>query len=229
MYDRDEKYSLYEVYDTVRRAEFKERLQRISELKPHGRLLDIGCSTGEFLELVSRTGRYAIEGAEISQEAARKASERLKVDVFCGTLEELPSSPCSYDVITAWEIIEHIPDPVAFLRRVHYLLKPHGICCLSTPNTNKLKNKISQRSRTSFFIPPEHSLYFSKTNLLQLLSRVGLDVLRVDVSSKSLLYRFNLAEGTSRKIFGPVFDGLALLGFQGYNIVAYGRKTTNFA
>jgi len=187
-------------------------------------LLDIGCSSGEFLEMASRTGRYVVDGIDISPEAARLASTRLKRNIFCGTADDVPVAPASYDIVTAWEIIEHTSDPGKFLRSIWRLLKPDGLLCLSTPNTNKARNHIPGKPRDLFFIPPEHLFYFDGNNLRRLVTSSGFRPLMVDVSSKSFLRWFSPRRQILRRVFHGGLGILAGIGIEGYKIVAYGRK-----
>ena len=99
MYNQGEKYMCYGTPDVQRHEEFHDRLEHISQFQPEGRLLDIGCSTGEFLEMVSQTRRYVIDGIDISSEAVHLASARLKRNIFCGTVDDIPAEPASYDVV----------------------------------------------------------------------------------------------------------------------------------
>ena len=224
MYEPGKKYDGYAMPDVTRNEEFVDRLQQISRLQPGGRLLDIGCSRGEFLELVSETGRYEFDGVDISAEAARLASARLKRNIFCGTIENLSSAPGSYDVVTAWEVIEHMHDPGTFLRDIWRLLKPGGLLCLSTPNTDKVRNRIPGKPSDLFFIPPEHLFYFNRNNLRLLVAHAGFRPLMTDVSSKRFLRWFTRDRSVLRRMARAALGVMSGIGLEGYNIVVYGRK-----
>ena len=102
-----------------------------------GRLLDMGCGLGFFVRKVAGLANWEAYGREISPAAVRYAREKLGLtNVTCGRLEDVEFPPCSFDIITLWDVIDHIlyPDPV--LRRCHALLRDGGICFLRTPNVS---------------------------------------------------------------------------------------------
>ncbi len=230
LYDPGEKYAGYSNTDDFRREEFSYQLEQINRFHPKGgRLLDVGCSTGEFLEMASQTGRYVVDGIDISSEAARAASARLKKNIFAGTVDNIPVAPESYDVVTAWEVIEHMAEPAKFLRTIRRLLKPDGLLCLSTPNTNKLRNRFPGKPRDIFFIPPEHLLYFSGRNLRLLATNCGYFPLTIDASSRRFLQWIPGRHKLLRGLFHNALELAAKAGIEGFNVVAYLRKNLNGA
>ncbi len=229
MYNQGEKYICYGTPDVQRHEEFHDRLEHISQFQPEGRLLDIGCSTGEFLEMVSQKRRYVIDGIDLSSEAVHLASARLKRNIFCGMVDDIPAEPASYDVVTAWEVIEHTSDPGKFLRSIWRLLKPGGLLCLSTPNTNKIRNRIHGKPRDLFFIPPEHLFYFNGNNLRRLTTSSGFRPLLIDVSSKRFLRWFSQHHKLMRRVIHAGLGIMSGIGIEGYSVVAYGRKVSGGA
>ena len=145
-------------------------------LKYKGRLLDIGCAVGHFLE-VARNNGWSISGIELSKFAREYAEERLNINIYT-TLEQSPFKNDDFDVITAFEIIEHVHNPDNFLREARSLLKEGGILGISTPN---LAN--SKTSKTfmewSYLTPPEHLFYFDKKTITKLLEINGFSVIEV--------------------------------------------------
>lgn len=114
---------------------------KIANLK----ILDIGSGPGLFLDLVKRAGWQGI-GIELNAEAAVRSHERFGIDVRVGTIESVDSPSASFDVVTLWDIFEHVRDPLGMLQRVHDLLKPGGYLFLETPNVR------SMLDRTVFFL-----------------------------------------------------------------------------
>jgi len=226
LYSDGEKYEGYGAPDILRSAEFSRRLEQIDLLQSGGRLLDIGCATGEFLEAAVRTGRYVCDGIDISPEAARQASARLRKNIYCGTVDAFPAAPGSYDIVTAWEVIEHMTDPVKFVRNVRRLLTPNGIFCLSTPNAHKISLRFSSDKRKLFFIPPEHLFYFSKPNLIRLLENSGFSPVIIEASSKRFL-KIPENKKNVRRLWNAVSTSFSFIGIEGYNLVAFGRKAAN--
>jgi SAM-dependent methyltransferase len=166
---------------------------------------------------------------EISEQATLQARELTGADIRAGKIEELEFPGEYFDVITAWEVIEHIPDVNATLSKIHAWLKPGGLFCMSTPNTNKLKNRISGASRREFFRPPEHLLYFNRRSLRTILQRAGFEVLFVDAGMKSPMYwlgffKRNNAGSAMARPFERFFDLFQNIGLQGYQLLAFCRK-----
>ncbi|OGM30578.1 hypothetical protein A2630_02295 [Candidatus Woesebacteria bacterium RIFCSPHIGHO2_01_FULL_44_10] len=127
--------------DEIYFEQFKEReylfekcLDRIHKfIKPPGKMLDIGCNAGIFLNVARRLG-WKTWGIEPSSWAARVARERFELKVKTGVFETARYKPNSYDVITSWDVLEHFVDPVGVLDKMHKLLKKDGVLVLSTIN-----------------------------------------------------------------------------------------------
>ena len=100
-----------------------------------GRLLDIGCGLGYFLRRVSATGSWEGYGSEISPAAVRYAREKLGIaNIVCGRPADLELPEQSFDVITLWDVIDHLPAPDPVLQRCRALLRNGGLCFIRTPN-----------------------------------------------------------------------------------------------
>lgn len=147
-----------------------ERLMTIESFISPGRLLDVGCASGYFLSVARQRG-WRVEGVEIAQAMARAAEELLHQPIY-STLDAAPFPPQSFDVITLWEYIEHIPDPRADLLRVHELLKPGGLLALSTPNAGQ-RAVVKAPARWREFKPPEHLGFFTRQTLERLVRACG--------------------------------------------------------
>lgn len=98
-----------------------------------GRLLDVGCATGLFLNAMQQRG-WQGQGVELSVYAADYARAQFGLAVHTGTLESAEFPPQSFDVVTLWDVLEHVVDPLATLREIARLLRPGGLLALSLPN-----------------------------------------------------------------------------------------------
>jgi SAM-dependent methyltransferase len=146
-----------------------------------GRLLDMGCGLGFFLQEMRDYPDWQSYGCEISPAAVRYARERLSLaNVVCARLEEAPLPEASFDIITMWDVLDHLlaPDPV--LRRCHALLKDDGFCFIRTPNiamhlprarVNKLVWGI--RPGVSYLQARDHMHHYSTSSARRLLERNG--------------------------------------------------------
>lgn len=105
---------------------------------PNAKILEIGCSAGSTGELALAEGKCGSYCAvELSPAAAEKARQRL-TEVVTGNVEtiRLPWEPCTFDVLILSEVLEHLIDPWAVLRKLHVLLKPGAVVFASSPNVS---------------------------------------------------------------------------------------------
>jgi SAM-dependent methyltransferase len=121
---------------------FKRRLRQIAERCPSGTLLDVGCGPGTFLRAAHDAG-WRAEGVEISRFAAERARAAHGLPVFNGELTALDRPAGSVDVITFWDSLEHVNDPLATLNAAHRLLRPGGLILVATDNFDCLVGDIA--------------------------------------------------------------------------------------
>jgi len=128
---RDEK-------STIRRLDTQYGLSRRCKLlmkytlQP-GSILDIGCATGLFLNAMQQHG-WQSTGVELSPYAAEYARQQFQLKVKTGTVEKANFPDNSFDVVTMWDVLEHVIDPKATLFEIARILKPGGLLALSLPN-----------------------------------------------------------------------------------------------
>ena len=164
---------------------WRRRLQTIEQYKPSGRLLDVGCATGDFLELAQRNG-WHVDGTEYSPYAAAFARDLLKTDIFCGHLMDAPYEDVSFDVVTFWHVLEHVADPIRYLLEAHRILKPSGLLVVAVPNVNdyimKTAYRIVKGRSLKLFSRDDreiHLYHFSADTLKQYLHKAGFDCLSI--------------------------------------------------
>lgn len=154
-----------------------------------GRLLDVGCAMGLFLEQAKRVG-WQVAGVEISEYSAAYTREHLNVDVFAGNMQQLVEdgviSPHSFDVVTVWDTLEHLQDPSSFLATLHRVLKRDGLLFLSTVNIDGV---VAERDgeHWHFFAPPGHLFYFSERTLKGFLEKAGFGIILDDDFGKDIV------------------------------------------
>lgn len=112
-------------------------LRRSIRLPHHHKLLDIGCSTGLFLDEARRAG-FEAYGAELSPEAAAFARTHFGLEVHPGDWHDAGYADGSFDVVTLFDTVEHLSDPLGELAAIRRLLKPGGLLLQSAPNTDGL-------------------------------------------------------------------------------------------
>jgi 2-polyprenyl-3-methyl-5-hydroxy-6-metoxy-1,4-benzoquinol methylase len=141
-------------------------------LPSKGRLLEVGCSYGRFLDAARRDG-WEVTGIELDDGAATYGRENLKLKILSGTLEsQVGELEPPYDAIVTLHVIEHVPDPMRFLRLCEKLLKKEGILILKTPN---VVSWIARKTGAywQWLCPPAHIHLFSPQTLKMALERCG--------------------------------------------------------
>ncbi len=155
------------------------RLSGIERLRPPpGRLLEIGSGYGIFLAAAQDAG-YAVRGVELSRTGADHAGLRLGLDVFCGQLGDAPTDAA--DVVCFWDTLEHVPDPVEFLREVRVRLAPDGVFALSIPYFSSVPSKLL-RGRWWTLKPEQHIWHLTPATLRLVAARAGLVITSVTTS-----------------------------------------------
>lgn len=154
--------------------------RRASILRRHfarpGRVLDVGCAAGYFLQVMREEG-WDVEGLEPSDAIRPQAVERLGQErVRGGLLSAAGFAPGSFDLVTLWDVIEHIPDFVTALREVRRLLAPGGKLLVETQNVDSRAAKLLGK-KWQHYKHAEHIYHFNPTTIAVALERAGFRVL----------------------------------------------------
>jgi len=186
-------------------------------------LLDVGCSNGALLWIASQLGIKA-EGVEVSPRAAKNGIER-GLKIHLGYLAELGLPENSFDVVTLYEVIEHLDSPADLLEECNRLLKPGGVLVVGTGNTDSWTRRF-MGNRWDFFDLNQHGghiSFFSTSSLGILASRTGFSVKKVKTSSVKffdkgecsyLLYRV-------AKLFSELLNFPSRIFGKGHQMEAY--------
>jgi len=206
------------------------RLERIRTLvgKPRDEihLLDVGCSSGTFLQ-AARAAGFRAQGVEPAPRAAA-AARAAGLEVFVGTLEEARFPQHRFDAITLFEVIEHLPAPLALLRECHRILKPGGVMLIGTGNTASWTVR-AMGARWDYFSIARHGghvSFFSTVSMRILARRADFRVVRMETRNVRFLDR----EGVSStryglaKLAGEVLNAPARALGRGHDMLAYLRK-----
>jgi SAM-dependent methyltransferase len=153
--------------------------------EPKGRLLDVGCGLGHFVKVMqTRHPGWETHGCEISPVAARFAADEVGAEnVRAGRVEDAGFPPESFDLVTLWDVFEHLKDPEPLLRHLHGLLRPDGALFLHTPNARiqvpkaRLKRWIyGMRPGRHYLVPRDHLHVYTPRTARLLLERNGFEV-----------------------------------------------------
>ncbi len=199
-YDADNRHCVEYYYRQLKRE--------IDELKPErGRILDVGCSAGYFLELMTGWDRH---GVEVSADYGRQARAALGDGIFIGPLADYPSRPEYFDVITLQDVFDHFADPYESLRQCRAMLRPGGLLVIKVHNIACLYAKLSG-PRFYALIPPSHLVYFNRRSLRVILERAGLALRRARFIGQVLQLKmvfYRLARGEPASPFYKVYQWL---------------------
>lgn len=158
----------------VHRAYFRKKIEDI-RLRVSGdglRVLDIGCAMGVLLEEAAKQGMEAT-GVDISKDAVTYCRKQ-NLKAVAGTIQTLGGTlpDASFDIITAFQIVEHERDPLGFMKRIHKLLKKDGMVVLATPNYGGRWRKVMGK-RWVGFTHPEHVILLNFVSMRHLLEMAG--------------------------------------------------------
>ena len=161
---------------------YRRALDDLAMFAPPGRLLDVGCATGVFLDLARAVG-WTVCGAELSARHAAYARETFGLDVWEGDFGDAPYPPGSFDAITMWDFLEHVLDPIAVLAQARRLLAPGGTLLVFTIDTASLFNRMGDLLHRilgtratpvlELLYDARHNYYFTREALRRVLVRSG--------------------------------------------------------
>ena len=130
-------------------------------------ILDVGCATGQFLQMMKDYGASGLTGIDASADCLQVARQN---GFNCYQQDFLQHQGC-YDIITMWHLIEHVLEPEAFLKKAYELLSPGGWLLLETPVTGEISDAFGSDWR--YLMPVEHLNLFPFDTLVQLCNRAG--------------------------------------------------------
>lgn len=151
-----------ELFDSVTHKSYLKVLALLQSQTEVNSILDVGCGIGDFVNTAVEEG-FNAQGIELAKPAVEIAKQHNlpaeHVDFFSETISE-----SSVDALTMFEVIEHLPDPVSFLKRAANVVKPGGLIYLTTPNFNSLDRRALGKEWKA--IHREHLCYFTVKTLL---------------------------------------------------------------
>jgi len=174
-------------------ASYNRTLDEFERYRKTNRLLDVGCGVGHFLEVARQRG-WQVFGTEYSEKAVEIATEK-GIIMQKGALSISSYEPQSFDVITSFEVIEHINNPVDELNKIKQLLRPGGLFYCTTPNFNSLL-RYWFKDRYKVIEYPEHLSYYTRKTLNKVICEYGFK----NVKFKSTGFSLNQVQAATNNL-----------------------------
>lgn len=188
-----------EAWGAARMSIFKHNLKMLNTHKKGGKLLDLGCGMGQFLK-ITRDDGWDVMGIDISMPAAEYARLRFGIEIIESSLEEANLKDDFFDVVTAFNIIDQLSDPLKELKEIHRVLKENGIISIRVSNLRfhiffdsflKFINRINNIWADTERPPVFHNYMFNRETAAAMLKRAGFNNItilnsRLCVKNKSI-------------------------------------------
>lgn len=196
-----------------------------------GRLLDVGCGSGAFLSIAKRRG-WSVDGIEIAPGLSKISERNTNSEIVNCSFEEANMSQNHYDVVSFWDIIEHLVDPISALDKARTLLRPGGIVLLCTPNEQSLLARagwILYELTGSYYNypalalhPSAHTYFFSKSCLKRLLEESKFRVIRC--YSQEAFFDHSPLAGRTHKLVIGLIEKVARIFDHCYELVIFAES-----
>lgn len=190
-------------------------LRRVEKLQPSGTSLDVGAGNGLFVKIAADEFGWKARGIELSEKEIAFAKRMLDVDIEQKLVSEVPGQ---FDMVTAFSVLEHVPDPIEFTRQLADHVRTGGLLILATPSPTCVQARVKGLEKWGMISPPHHINIFSRKALYGLLERAGFQVVSYDTISTyiSFLRRFE-RKGTMLRWM--VFQALRIFGLGADHLV----------
>ncbi len=171
----------------IKHRTFQSWLRRVEALVTPGRLLDVGCATGFFLEVAASAG-WDVAGVELSAYSAGLAGRKFGHRIFKGTLEQARFPDGAFELVTLTDLLEHIPKPRLFMKEVRRVLRDAGVLMIVTPNAASLSLALMGSKWSHFKL--EHLCYFAPKTICRLLRDSGFALIGLESARKYLDFAY---------------------------------------
>jgi 2-polyprenyl-3-methyl-5-hydroxy-6-metoxy-1,4-benzoquinol methylase len=187
----DGMYKQYLSADEIKNETFSYRLDKVLEiyqknnksLPSNLRIFDVGCSNGRFIEIAMKRG-FEAWGLEFSESAIAAAPTSIRSRIYKGDANEISKLDIGkFDIITGFDIVEHVFDPVAFLKNLRQLATENSVFVFATPDASSPIRSIMGKN-WSMLQPFQHTVLLSRKSAVQLLLGAQLEPLSIGVTKK---------------------------------------------
>lgn len=161
--------------ETQKKKQFRRYLSLILKNKKDGKILDVGCALGFFLEEAIKSG-FKASGVDLLDFAVKFCHKKGFDKVFQSSLEESKFPSSSFDIVTAFHTVEHYSNPDMFFISAKKLLKNNGLLMIAVPNRKSLTARILRKHWFGYH-HPQHLLFFEKKTLGNFLAKHGFKII----------------------------------------------------
>lgn len=176
IYRVDQRGSLYLRKRAYYERRYHSQLRNIQRFVSGGRLLDIGCNIGLFLSC-ARSAGFDVEGIEFNRESAAFGRKLFNLLIHTDSLDQINYPDQTFDVITMYDVLEHIPDLQDILASVRRILKPNGVLVVQSPNIDSLMARLTG-SFWNWLTPPDHLYHFTPSTMQRLITDQGFNIIQ---------------------------------------------------
>lgn len=174
---------------------YEKVLDQMEPFRKTNRLIDVGCGIGYFLEVAKRRG-WEVYGTEFTEEAV-KICEAKGAKMQLGVLNPANYEPESFDVITSFEVIEHINNPREELGHFNQILRKGGLVYCTTPNFNAVERHML-KTEWNVLGYPEHLSYYTPSTLKRVFKEIGFEARKIETTGVSIT-RIKKSQGKSNQ------------------------------
>ncbi|OGM12858.1 hypothetical protein A3D84_02335 [Candidatus Woesebacteria bacterium RIFCSPHIGHO2_02_FULL_42_20] len=213
-----------------RSRSFARSLLEIKKYMPSGKLLDVGSAAGLFLNEAKKVG-FEVLGVEPNKYLANYAHKTFSLKVYQKTFDKFDIPERSIDIVTFWDVLEHLPNPLAALRKTHRILARGGVAVINYPDINSLPARLL--GRHWWFVISGHLYYFTPQTISKMLREAGFKVIRdkrhFQILSLSYLFtrlgRYSKNVGSKLSLFSKKLGigNLAICYWAGQRTVIAGK------
>lgn len=203
----------------ARAAAFRRSLKGLRRYKKRGKLLDVGCAGGFFLKVAQDAGFNAI-GVEPNKLLATWGEKHLGVKILPLSYEEAQFDSETFDIVTFWDVLEHLADPLSSLKKTNELLIDKGMLIVNYPDIDSVWARLF--GRHWWFIVSGHLYYFSRDTISEMLEKAGFEVLedRWHIQQLSFAYLLRQLGRYDKKVSRALFSLSSSIGLH-HVIVPY--------
>ena len=183
---QDSTYAVYAAAEAIRAGIARHRMEIVAPMAPPGPWLEVGCATGALLAAARRAG-FNAEGLDVSEFSVARARAEGLIVHHRAVEDFVPMQ--RYAVVAAFDVIEHLPDPIAFVERVGTWLEPGGLFVLTLPNAASALAVLMGRFWFQYWVP-DHVHYFAPTTIGRLLAHGGFERVATRSARKALTLNY---------------------------------------